>query len=133
MALLKKIKAIPLSFGEGLGERSKGSTLIESIVATIVIMFCFTAVTTIYVNVFRADDHTRRFNGRLILKNAALKVKTEKTFLDQTFKVDELTVEKTVSKYGESAGSDQQLWLLKLKLFDPDKKLLSEYKEVIIN
>jgi hypothetical protein len=110
----------------------KGSTLIESIVATIVIMFSFTAVTTIYVNVFRADDHTRKFDGHLILKNTALKVKAEKNYLDKEFKIEELTVEKTVSKYGEAATTDQQLWILKLKLFDVDKKLLCEYKELIL-
>ena len=129
MALLKHIS---LSFGEG-GVRCKGSTLIESIVATVIIMFCFSAVTTIYVNVFGANDHTRKFNGQLILKNTALKVKAERDFLDRTFKVEELTVEKTVSKYGESTDADGQLWLLKLKLFDANKKLLSEYKELIIN
>lgn len=141
MAVLKRIRQIwLLSFpvlseveGGEAGERLKGSTLIESIVATVIIMFCFSAVTTIYVNVFGVNDHTRKFNGQMILKSTALKVKAEKDFLDRTFKVDELTVEKTISKYGESTDANEQLWLLKLKLFDSNKKLLSEYKELIIN
>ncbi len=131
MAVLKKIKKMSFSFGEKLGKRIKGSTLIESIVATVIIMFCFSVVTTVYVNVFRADDHSRKFSGHLILKNAALKIKSEKDFIDKVYKVDELTVEKTVAKYGES--ENQELWLLKLKLIDADKKLINDYKELIIN
>jgi len=116
-----------------LKHKIKGSTLIESIGATMVIMFCFSAVTSIYVNVFRSDDHARKFNGHLILKNTALKIKSEKDFLDKVYKLEELTVEKTVSKYGESEAENQQVWLLKLKLLDADKKVLNEYKELIIN
>ena len=62
-----------------------------------------------------------------------MKIKSERDFLDGTVKEEDYTIEKTVSQYGQSTGSEQRLWLLKMKLFDNNKKLLNEYKEVVFH
>lgn len=116
-----------------LKKRVKGSTLIESISATVVIMICFSVVTAVFVNVFQGDDHTRKFNAWMILKNAAMKIKADKDFVDQTYTSGNFTIEKTVSRYSEASTDGQQVWTLKMKLIDVNKKILSEYKELVIN
>ena len=107
----------------------KAATLIESLMAMIIIMLCLGIATMIYVNIMNADNNSLKLKAQLVLAEQAYQAKSSNTFLDDNTETETLLIEKKIEKYKQQ----DNLILLYLKAFDKNtKKLLAERKELIV-
>ena len=105
----------------------KAGTLMESIVAMIILVLVFFSATTIYSNVLASDKQRMELKGILILNREAIQTKVEKSFLDAEKQIGELTIKKTVEKYEQT----ENLYKLALSLVDKSGNIIARRNELI--
>ena len=108
-------------------KKLKGSTLVEVLIAMAIVMFVIGLFTTIYLNVIKSSDHHRKIKAALLLDKMAFETKQSRLFLDEEIKSDEFVLVKRISPYPGVSNLSH----LTLKVFDKNKKLLSERNELI--
>lgn len=111
-----------------LTKKVKASTLIEVMVALIIVMISFGIAMAIYVNVTHSDNQTQKLKAQLLLNETAIKTTNENSFIDEKTEMDGISVIKTVSSYEGTPG----LHLLFLEAFDVNAKKIAERKELVI-
>ena len=104
------------------------STLIEVMVAMIIVMISFGIAMVIYINVTRSDNQVQKLRAQLLLNETAIKTKIENSFVDATMEVESISIIKTIDSYEGSSI----LNLLLLEAFDIDGKKIAERKELVI-
>ena len=109
------------------GAKLKASTLVEALVAMVIVMLAVGMFTTIYVNVMKSSDHNRKVLASVLLDKIAMETKQKKVFLDEQIKTEEFIVDKKIVPYEGAAG----LSVLSLKASDKNEKLLAERNELI--
>lgn len=77
----------------------KSATLIEVIVAMIIIMTIFALSMMIYVRVLNSSISERQVRIGLILKKVAENTASSKRFFDETFDEDGFNIRKNITKY----------------------------------
>jgi hypothetical protein len=106
----------------------KASTLIEALVAMVIVMICFGIASMIYVNVLNADNNRIQLKAHLIVSDLAQKAKTTSTFLDEKIETEGLVIQKSIEGYHDIPN----LSVLKFVAFDKKGKVITEYKELFI-
>lgn len=109
--------------------RLKGSTLIETLVAMVIIIICFGIGLLIYVNVLASDNRYQKFHAFNLLKNLSLSIQQENNFLDGDFEVDNIILKKRVVKYPMATGLVQ----LSLSAYGKNGKLLAQQREILFD
>jgi len=77
----------------------KASTLLEVIIAMVIIMIVFVLATGIYTNVVRSSPSVRSQQVRLMSENMILKSIEEQNWDNEWVEMDSLIFEKTVNAY----------------------------------
>lgn len=95
----------------------KSATLIEAIVAMVIIMAVFGLAMMIYVNVINSSVSARHVRIGLILKKAAEDTVASKRFFDEAFEEGGFAISKSVSKY----DNVETLIRLRLEIVDGGK------------
>lgn len=108
-------------------KKIKGATLIESLIAMVIVMLCFGIATTVYVNVISSQNQFQQFKSEVLLKRIASETKDGYLFLDEKIIMDEIVVQKTIIQY----GGMKHLVQIKLQAYNNAEKLLSEYNELV--
>ncbi|OFY82803.1 MAG: hypothetical protein A3F72_01585 [Bacteroidetes bacterium RIFCSPLOWO2_12_FULL_35_15] len=111
----------------GMNWQLKASTLIESLIAMIIIVTCLAIGTMIYANVLASDKQRLQLKAILILNNEAQQTKAEKTFIDSERQLDEWNIKKTVEHYEQT----ENLYRLTLSLTDKEGKTITTRNELI--
>jgi competence protein ComGF len=106
----------------------KAATLIESLVAMIIIVLCLAIATMIYVNVLNSDKQRLRQKAQFMLDEEMLIIKREKHFFDFRKEAGDWTIEQTVVRYENT----ENLYHLKLLLLDNEGKILFCRNELIL-
>ena len=109
-------------------KKIKGSTLIEVLVAMIIVMVTFGIAMAIFINVSSSDRHVQKLKAQLLLSEVAIRTKAENSFIDATIELENITLNKTITSYREIPG----LNILLLEAFDINGKKVAERKELII-
>lgn len=110
-----------------MDKRVKASSLLETIVALMVIVLIFGIAMTIYGNVLKNSTSPAELKASQRLKEIAWETKRHKSYFDASYTEEGIEIEKTVSKYQGKEG----IILLELKAIAPDSRKLAEYKELI--
>lgn len=110
-----------------LGRKLKAGTLMESLIAMIIIVVCLGVGTMIYANVLSSDKQRLKFKTILMLNKEAEKIKTEKKFLDGEEQVGEYIIRRTIKKL---AGTEN-LYSLGLIALDKEGKVIGTRNELI--
>lgn len=105
----------------------KASTLMESLIAMVILVVCLGVGTMIYTNVLGSDQERKQLHATLIANREAITIKSEQNYLDAEWQVDDWTVKKTVEKYNET----ENLFLLSIAVLDRDKKVIALRRELI--
>jgi prepilin-type N-terminal cleavage/methylation domain-containing protein len=105
----------------------RGSTLLESIVAMVVLGICISIAVQTYANILKSENGRLRLKAGLFLEQVASSSKKERSFLDEEIRTESFLVRKTVAVYPPAPG----LVLLKLVATDPDNRKLAERNELI--
>jgi len=79
-----------------------GATLLESLVAMVIVLLSFGIALMIYVNVANSNNSPRRLNAYLALTEALVETIEDSAFTDEELKKETLTIVKTVQPYGRS-------------------------------
>jgi Tfp pilus assembly protein PilV len=77
----------------------KAATLIEVIVALVIITIIFGVSTMIYVNVLHSSYSHRQFNASLVVKEVCEETLATKRYFDEQADRKNVTITKTVSRY----------------------------------
>jgi Tfp pilus assembly protein PilV len=80
----------------------KGSTLLEVIVALVIIMFVFGIAMMIYLNVLQSSYSNRLIQANLLLKAISDETIREKKYVDEYIQRNGWTVKKSIVKYQHS-------------------------------
>jgi Tfp pilus assembly protein PilV len=108
-------------------KKLKAATLLESLIAMIIIVMCLSIGTMIYSNILSSDKQRIQLKAMFILNSEAQQTKTEKSFLDAEKQVDEWNVKKTVEHYDQT----ENLYRLSITITDKDGKVVATRNELI--
>lgn len=105
----------------------KAYTIIEAMIAMILVVISFGIGMSIYANVLQSDRLVSQAAAHQLLQDQLVQTKTEQRYFDEVLIVQGLTVEKSIQPHDDIP----ELYLLYLRCFDPRKQLLAEAKELI--
>ncbi len=106
----------------------KASTLIESLIAMVIIVVCLCVATMIYSNVINSDKQVLQLKAMCFLNKKVVQTKAEKSFLDSEQQTENWDIKKTVEKYDQT----ENVYALTLSVFDKSGRLIAVRKELII-
>lgn len=107
----------------------KGSTLIETLVAMIIVMLAFGIGLMIYLNVIQSSGAQQKLNAQLQINKVAIETKDKNLFVDGEYTLENLKIVKTLRAYSPES---ERLKLLKIEAFDWNGKKTGERKELVI-
>src|SRR5688572_7097098 len=85
-------------------KRIPGATLIEVIVALVIIMIIFGIAMMIYINVLNSSTSAGVANANLLLKEISEETIVTKRYFDEQINNNELIIVKSVKKYNNLEG-----------------------------
>lgn len=112
----------------GLKRKIKAATMLESMVAMVIIVVCLGVGTMIFVNVLNNDKDRVSLKASLILNKQSTFIKNEKQFIDGESTQDGYTIRQTFVKYNDT----DNLFTMTLKALDENRKIVFERKELIL-
>jgi hypothetical protein len=104
----------------------KAATLIESIIALLLISIAFGISILTYISVLNSGNRNQKEVVHQIIRSLAIDTKSQSKFIEQSFEMDSITYFQTVEKVNA-----QGLLQLNIKA-KSGGKLLEEYNEYII-
>ncbi len=105
----------------------KASSLLETIVAMVILVAVFTIAIMIFVNVTATGFNFQKIHANNLLKNLSRQTVKEMKLYDENLEVNNILVVKKVSKYQEQKG----LFVLELSAFNKDSIKLAQRRELI--
>ena len=112
----------------GIEKKIKAFTLVESLVAMVLVVFSMGFATVVYVNVVDSDKQLKQQKAILILDKLAFETIKEKQLIDDLIKLGDYYIEKTLVKYPNTGN----LYLLKLVLSDLNRNRIYSRSELIL-
>lgn len=106
----------------------RASTLIETIVAMVLLLLCFVISMMIYENVLDSENNRLKLSALLLMNNEAILTKKEKNYLDEEITFNDMKFKKTIYKYQNS----EKLYVLTLTAYDKNHHKIIERNELII-
>ena len=110
-----------------VNQRLKASTLMESLIAMVIMVVCLGVATMIYTNVLSSDKQRNQLKAMFLANEEAGKTKAEKNFLDSEIQAGDWIIKKTVAKYEQT----ENLYKLSLTVLDRNKKIIVTRNELI--
>lgn len=111
-----------------LNHRLKATTLIESMIAMVIIVASMGIATLTYLNVMRSDEQRLQLKANQLLNQEAFQLKKDKNFVDEEKQMDGWTIKKTVEKYKET----ENLYQLTLSITNEKGKEIFKRMELIL-
>lgn len=110
-----------------LGYKLPAHSIVEAMVAMMIIMLSFGIGMSIYLNILTAERTIAKTNVNVILNDLLEQTKLEDSFIDETTKSRIGIIEKSITKYNENEST----YLLELKFYDHQKSLIHELREIL--
>ncbi|NQY11241.1 MAG: hypothetical protein HRT71_17220 [Flavobacteriales bacterium] len=107
----------------------KAGTLIETLIALVVVMVVFSISIMIYQNVTGGCSSARQLTADLILSDEMINTIKGGSFIDEDIQVKDLTIVKSVEKYDRI----EDLLMITLKCIDKDGKELLTKQQLFFN
>jgi hypothetical protein len=108
-------------------------TIVESMMAMVIIMISFTAGMNIYLTVLQGDAFPLKTKAKNALNIAYEITKNEQRFLDENFNQNGLMIEKKVLPYEAYQGilKQENIYQVSLKAYSPDEQLVAVQEHLI--
>lgn len=109
------------------------TTIVESMMALLVLVISFTAAMTVYLTMLQGDAFPLRTKAQTLLQIIFEETKTKQRYLDEVFQRDGLTIEKTVVSYEryQATLEHEQVYQVILKAYDPAQRLIGTEHHLI--
>ena len=113
MAVLKKVKS---------------SSLLETIIAMVIIMVVFGISIMIYVNITSSTFSTQKIKTDLLLKQLAITTLEKKSYFDETIEYEIITIDKQVQKYNDT----DDVLLMTLTAYNKQQDTIAQRKQLLL-
>ncbi len=111
-----------------LNQKLMASTLIESLIAMVIILVCMGIGILIYSNVLNSDKQRLELKAILVLNEEVMKVKKEHPIIDQEKKVGEWRIKQTLQLFEQT----ENVFKLNLVIIDALGTKIFERNELIL-
>ncbi|MGZ3919072.1 MAG: hypothetical protein ACXVNM_01210 [Bacteroidia bacterium] len=106
-----------------------GNTLVETLIAMVIILFCTAMGASIYMNVLSGQNSVEKMKATGIAKECISSSVSEKKFLDESFIIDELKIEKSCASY----KGNKDLIDIKVVVKNNEDKVILNIEQVLLN
>jgi len=107
----------------------RASSILEVIIAMVVIMVVFGIAMMIYINVTRVSMSAQKIRAEAILNETMLQLENTNGANTESFTADNFRIEQEVKAYND----DKDLLEIDLTAYDANQKKLTELHKVVIN
>jgi type II secretory pathway pseudopilin PulG len=111
-----------------LNSKLPASSILEVVIAMVLIVIVFGIAMTIFANVLRTTLSVKQLRAQAILQEIFSAGGTYQTFENRTFQSGDLTITETVSPY----GGEKDLVSVKLEAFDQNKESTAVCRKIIL-
>jgi Tfp pilus assembly protein PilV len=111
-----------------LAKKFRGATLIEALVAIIVVAITFVMSAMIYINIISSDNSFQKLRATSMIREMVIDTYSKNNLMDTTLVSDSITVIKSVANYSNTPKAV----ILSFKAFGPNKRFLAGYNELIL-
>jgi len=118
---------VKLNLKSFLHIKAKAATLLESLVAMVVVLLSFGIALMIYVNIANSNNSQLKLNAYLTLSEVLTETIQDEAYTDEETEKGILTIVKTVQPYGRSTS----LIEIHLEAKDINGKLLSVLDKIV--
>lgn len=105
----------------------KGSTLIEVIVAMVIIMTVHAIALAIFINISGNNNNKIKMKAYLKMEEVWIKTVQESSYFDDEYDFDNIIIKKMISPYEQN----KRLKVLQFQAFNMNGKLIIEKKQLI--
>lgn len=110
-----------------LNHQLKANTLVETMVAMVIITTAFAVGMLIYINIVTGTGGTIKIKAHMLAKNTIANSLSNEAYIDQAWEIDNLKVQQALLDYNKS----DQVKLLQVDVFSSDQKILATEKRII--
>lgn len=111
-----------------LNFKVKASTLVESIIAMLIVTIVFSMALVLMLNISKNSNNSLKTKAYILANDVLVKTKSEKSYLDQEFNYGNITIKKMLVEY----ENNEELFLLNISTYDLRNHKLFEQNELII-
>ena len=115
-------------------QRLKAASIVETIVAILLVFIAFGIGISIYLNVLRTDALVARSKAASILERIAMNAASEDRFIDETITEGDFRIEKKIEKYkfvGTGNQRAEDMFMMHLQVYDIQDQLVFERQSLI--
>ena len=106
----------------------KAGTLVESLIAMVIIVVSLGVTTMIYMNVVQSDKQFLQMKGLFMINNEVKRIKLAKEYLDSERTIGDYLINSEIKVYNES----ENLYQISLTVKDLKGKKIASQNELII-
>lgn len=106
----------------------KGSTLIETIVAMVIILVCAGIGLTIFTNTTRDFNESLMIKARLKADSLSVETRNNKEFFDASLEINGLQIERTLQQYSKS----RTIKILTIRVLNSSGREICNQKELVV-
>ena len=112
-----------------INSKLQASTLIESLIAMIIIVLSIGISAMIYSSILSSDKEFIKLKANKLIDAECVKTKTQQLFVDSEVKIDEFVIEKKISLYNDT----ENLYQISFMATDVNGNTIAIRNELIIN
>jgi hypothetical protein len=105
----------------------KGSTLLETIVAMVIITICSGIGFDLFSDISRNINDELRIEAEMRIGSLAAQTKFRKDYTNSTFEMEDMKLERTFSRYLDR----KRIMILMIQAYSPGGKKICEYREIV--
>jgi Tfp pilus assembly protein PilV len=109
--------------------RVPASTIIETVVAMVIIVAVFGIAMMIYANVMQSGLSVKKIRARALLDEAATNISPSQSDLNKSFSAGDFSISQTVKAY----NGESDLLEIDLTAYDINQQKVAELHKIIIN
>ncbi len=110
--------------GKIVNKRISGATIIETVVAMVIILVLFSITTTVLVQTSLRSFSIKRIKAAQLVNTCFVKTTNEKAFFDEQLVMDEFLIKKEVQYYSRN----KHILSVRISVADNNNELVSEQR-----
>jgi hypothetical protein len=111
-----------------LKRKIQATTIVETIVALLLVFISFGIGISVYLNIMRTDALVLKTKAATVLERIMKETKQEDRFIDENIEEGILTISKKISKYDAKI---EGLYILSLEAVNPENRVIHSLKELV--
>lgn len=108
--------------------KAKSSSLLETIVAMVIIMVVFSISIMIYVNITSSTFSLQKIKTDLLLQRLSVTTLEKKTYFDETIEYEIITIDKQIQKYNDI----DDILLMTLTAYNKQQDTIAQRKQLLL-